>query len=201
MAAGKVLIGFSKPYVAIYTNTSGTTTYSDGQQLARGVSVSIEPETSDDNIFYADNVAAEVAGGIFTGGSVTTTVDGLKADARSLIYGLPAPTAHTVSTGTSVDVYHYGDNMAIPYVGLAYIAMFQEDGVTSYQATVLPKVKFQLDSDNANTKGEDIEWQTQELTATIFRDDTANHDWKYVTEELTSEAAAEAYIKSVFSIS
>ena len=200
MANGKVLIGFSKPYVALYSNTSGTTTYSSGMILARGVSVTIEPETSDENIFYADNGPAESAGAMFTGGTVTPTVDGLKAEARALIYGLPAPTATTVGTA-SVDVYHYGDAMTIPYVGFGYIAMYQEDGVISYEATILPKIKFNLDSVSANTRGEEIEWQTSELSAQIFRDDTANHDWRYVTEELTTEAQAEAYIKSVFAIS
>lgn len=200
MAAGKVLIGFSKPYVAIYSNTNGTTTYSDGQQLARGVSVSLEAETSDENIFYADNQAAEVAGATFTSGTATLTVDGLKDEARALIMGLPDPESYTVTTGTNVDVYHYGDAQAIPYVGIGFIAMFQEDGVYSYQATILPKCKFNMDSLSANTKGEDIEWQTSELVANILRDDTTNHDWRYVTEELASEGAAEAYIKSLFSV-
>lgn len=200
MAAGKVLIGFSKPYVAVYANNGGTITYSNGQLLARGVSISMEPESSDENIFYADNVAAESAGGIFTGGSATVTVDGLKDAARSLIYGLPAATSVTVSTGVTVDVFNFDDDMAVPYVGLGYVEMYQEDGAISYVARVLPKVKFNLAGDNANTKGEDIEWQTQELTAQIFRDDSAKHVWNRVTEDLTSEADAEAYIKYAFGI-
>lgn len=199
MANGKVLIGFSKPYVALYSNTLGVTTYSSGMPLGRGVSVTIEPETSDDNIFYADNGPAESAGAVFTGGTVNPTVDGLKDAARTLIYGLPAP--DSVSVGAdSVDVYHYGDAMTIPYVGFGYIAMFQEDGVISYEATILPKIKFNLDSVSANTKAEEIEWQTSELSAQIFRDDTTNHDWRYVTEDLSTEKLAEDYIKQVFSI-
>lgn len=201
MAAGKVLIGFSKPYVALYTTSAGVTSYSSGQQLARGVSVSIEPETSDDNIFYADNQAAEVAGAMFTGGTATVTVDGLKGAARKLIFGLANATTYTVTTGTNVDVYKYNDSMNVPYVGFGYIAMYQEDGVISYEATILPKVKFNLDSEEANTKGEDIEWQTKELSASILRDDTSDHNWRFVTDAITTESVAEQYIKKVLEIS
>ena len=50
-------------------------TYTSGQILARGVEVSIDPEVGDDNTFYADNISAETAPGVFTGGTVTLTVD------------------------------------------------------------------------------------------------------------------------------
>ena len=52
MAAGRVRTGFSLPYVALYSATGTVITYSNGQRLARGVSVSIEAEAEDDNIFY-----------------------------------------------------------------------------------------------------------------------------------------------------
>ena len=77
MKAGKVTTGFSKPYVALYAESSGTVTYSSGQLLARGVEVSIEPEVGDANKFYADNIVAETIAGIFQGGTATFTVDGL----------------------------------------------------------------------------------------------------------------------------
>ena len=54
-AAGKVTIGFSNPYVATYSAEGGTIKFGTPTVLARGVSVQIEPESSDDNNFYADN--------------------------------------------------------------------------------------------------------------------------------------------------
>ena len=39
MANGEVITGFSKPYVARYSESNGTVTYSNVQPLARGVSV------------------------------------------------------------------------------------------------------------------------------------------------------------------
>ena len=104
-AAGKVCIGFSKPYVAVYTNSGTTITYSDGRVLARGVDVSIEPETSDDNKFYADNTEAETDAGTFSGGTLSLTVDGLHQDAEALIMGLPAAD----SSGTSGSRFEWMD--------------------------------------------------------------------------------------------
>ena len=90
-AAGKVITGYSKPYVAKYSATGGTVTYSEGMPLARGVSVSISPEVGDANPFYADNVEAETVPGEITGGTADLVVDGLLNEAEALIYGLPEP--------------------------------------------------------------------------------------------------------------
>lgn len=198
-ATGRVCTGFSKPYVAVYSNTSGTISYTKGQVLARGVEVSIEPEAGDDNTFYADNVAAEVSPGIFTGGTVTLTVDGLLPAAESLIYGLPEPEPVTVDSA-SVDVYAYGDAMDIPYCGIGFIARYQSDGVVSYVPIVLTKTRFTVNGTSAATQEDGIDWQTQELSATLMRDDSSSHNWKKVGAGQTTEAAAEAVIKQLLGI-
>ena len=54
MAAGKVCTGFSLPYVALYSASGNTVSYTSAQKLARGVNVDISPDNSDDNNFYAD---------------------------------------------------------------------------------------------------------------------------------------------------
>jgi len=192
MAAGKVLTGFSLPYVALYSANGGTVTYSSGQKLARGVSVELEPTVGDNNNFYADNVIAETAGGIMTGGQVTLTVDGLLETAEKLILGLPDADTN--------DWIHYGDAMSIPYVGIGFICRYQSEGVVTYTPVVLTKARFQTPSLSANTQEEDIEWQTQELVADLARDDTASHDWKLVGEAQTTEALAEGMLKTMFNI-
>lgn len=192
MAAGRIRTGYSLPYVALYAASGTTVTYSSGQRLARGVSVSIEAEAEDSNIFYADNISAESAPGIFTSGTATFTVDGLKLDAERLIMGIPA--------ADQAGFIHYGENLTIPYVGVGFIVRYMEDGVTSYVPVILTKCRFVTPSEDAQTATDTIEWQTQEISATILRDDTSNHDWKLVGEAQTSEAAAEAKIKTFFSI-
>ena len=193
MAAGKVTTGFSKPYVALYGESGGTITYTSGQLLARGVDVTISPESGDDNIFYADNVAAETDAGRFTGGTVTLTVDGLLATTRKLIYGLPEADTEGWTA--------FGDDMVIPYVGIGFIARQQSDGVVTYVPTVLAKCRFNQSEDAAATQEEEIDWQTQSLEAVIMRGDDANHNWKFIGNDYSTEAAAEAALKTKLGIS
>ena len=199
MANGKVLTGFSKPYVGLYAVNSGTVTYTQGMPLARGVSVSVSTETGDTNDFYADNVLAESVGGVFTGATLTLTVDGLKENARKLIQGLP--TASTVTVGqNTVDVLDYDDRQAIPYVGIGFIARYMEDGVTTYTPVFFPKAIFSVDGLEASTQQETIEFQAQELEATVMRDDSTNHKWRRIAEDQTSETDAENVIKAFLNI-
>ncbi len=190
-AAGKVLTGFSKPYVAKYSCTSGTVTYSSGQILARGVDMTISPDTSDDNKFYADNQLAENAGGQFTGGTLSLTVDGLLDTAEKFVYGLGS---------ASGNWYAFDDDMNPPYMGFAAIARYMSDGVTSYTPVALTKVRFKPLELSANTQEDEIDWQTQAMEATIFRDDSAKHVWKKLGTPQTTEASAEAAIKTLFGI-
>lgn len=193
MANGRVLTGFSLPYVALYTASSGNVTYSSGQILARGVSVSLEVESaSDDNIFYADNVSAEVVAGQFTGGSATLTVDGLLQNAEKLLLGLP--------TVDSDGFTAYGDSQSIPYVGLGFICRYMSDGVTTYVPVILTKCRANQPNLEANTQEEEIEWQTQEIEFSVLRDDSSNHTWKLVGTAKTTEALAENDIKTKFGL-
>lgn len=194
MAAGKVCTGFSLPYVALYSASGTTITYSSGQKLARGVDVSFEVETSDDNNFYADNVLSESDDKHFSSGTVSLTVDGILIAAERLIMGLPA-------AGTDGWV-GYGDDQSIPYVGIGFIARYMSDGVESFKAVMIPKCQFDEVNISAATQEEEIDWQTQELSAKIMRSDDANHHWKWINEtEFTTEALAEAALKTKLGIS
>lgn len=199
MAFGKVLTGFSCPYVAEYQANGTTVTYSNGRRLARGVEVKITPASSEVDPFYADNVAAETAPDVFTGGDLELTVDGLFADAEQMILGLPDPTEVEVN-GKKVNSYSYGDNMAFPYLGQGFIARYQSAGVVSYTPIVLTKTRFNLPELTAQTQEATISWQTQPLTAKILRDDTAAHNWKIVGADMGTEADAEAFIRAVLNI-
>lgn len=181
MANGKVATGFSFPYVAKYEATGNVVTYTDAMPLARGVDVTLSPESSDENIFYADNGAAESAAGEFTGGTISLTVDGLLTAAERFIFGLPA---------ASGDWIAFGDDMEIPYVGIGYITRYMSDGVTTYVPTIICKARFALPETEAATQEDEIDWQTQELEATIFRGDDANRNWKLLGKDYATESEA-----------
>jgi len=193
MAAGKVCTGFSLPYVAKYSNTGNAVTYSNGMKLARGVNVSIDPESSEDNGFYADNVLSENADATFTSATLTLTVDGLLAAAEEMIMGVAAP------SGTDGWIA-YGDDQSVPYVGVGFIARYMSDGVTTFTPIVLAKCMFNQIPTNAETQEEQINWQTQELTARVMRGDDAKHNWKYIGGDFETEAAAEAALRTKLGI-
>lgn len=191
-AAGKVCTGFSCPYVSIYNNNNGEVTYSNGQKLARGVSVNLElDDVGEDNVFHADNVAAETVRGVFSGGTCTVTVDGLFPSAEALIMGV------TLDSDGGI---MYDDNQEIPYTGFGYIARYMSEGVESFTAVVLWKNSFAPISRSAATQEENIDWQTQELSAKMLRSDAAGHPWCYVSADQETEAAAEAIIKQKLNI-
>lgn len=195
MANGRVITGFSKPYVATYNNNSGAVTYTNGMALARGVNVNIEPEVSDNNIFYADNVAAETAGGIFMSGTATLQVDGLFDEAAKFIYGI------TQASESGANYYEYSAAYATPFVGIGYIIRYMSAGVTSYVPMILKKCRFDVGTVSAETQGENIDFQTSELTATILRDDSTAQAWRRDYTAQTTERAAEGIIKTLFGIS
>jgi hypothetical protein len=195
-AAGKVCTGFSKPYVAKYNNTGGVVSYSGAMLLARGVKVSLSIDTINVDPFFADNVSAETAEEAFVSGTATLTVDGLLAAAEQFIMGTPEPTILEVD-GEQVKVTHYGDEMQIPYMGVGFLVRYQSAGVVTYAPVVLTKSRFQQPATEAETQGETVSWQTQELTAKLSRDDTARHDWKLVGEDQATEEAAEAVLKAL----
>lgn len=201
MAAGRVGTGVSDVYVARYANNSGTVTYSNGVRLGRLVDVSFSLDDSGDNVFYADNVAAETAGSVFAGGTMDIEIDGLLETTEKFIYGLEDRTAVTVGTNTSVPMYGDGANSIPPYVGIGFIISEMEDGVTSYKPVIIMKARFQKSVRDAHTMEDTIDWQTHTLTANLHRDDTANHDWRQFGENCETQADAEAVIKSVLGIS
>lgn len=196
---GKICTGFSAPYVALYNNAGGTVTYTGGMRLARGVSVSISPEVGDDNNFFADNIVAETEDGVFTGGTAKLTVDGLRTAAEEFIYGLPKADEITVGE-KKVNIRKYGDKMNIPYVGIGVVVEYKSRGVTTYTPVILTKGRFKMNGNEAQTREESTNWQTQDLEAVLARDDTPDHNWKWVADDQPTEAEAIAIIEHLFGV-
>lgn len=194
-----VTTGFSEPYVAKYSNAGATVTYSGGMKLGRGVSMSVEVESADDNNFFADDQIAESETGIMTSASGTFTVDGLEPEAAALILGLPEKGQETIGE-SPVDVYDYDDRMDAPYVGVGVLRRVMMKGKTTWEPIVFTKVKFNIPGDEAATQEDQIDWQTQDLDASIVRDDTENHRWKRVFARQATKAAAVAILKGYLNI-
>jgi len=192
--------GLSFPYVAKYNFSNGEVTYSNGMKLGRGVEMSYETENSDNNIFYADNREAEIVGGRFLSGTLTAEIDGLETAAKKLIYGL-GEASRTVTVGQETVELLGMQGAEPPFVGVGYIERTQMEGVVGFWPIILPKVKFAVGGRTAHTQEEDIDWQTQTLDGTFYRDDTDSADWLLQPETpCETEAEAENIIKAFFNI-
>lgn len=193
-------IGLSKPYYAVYANTSGTVSYSGGAVMGKATEANIEIETSDDNNLYGDNAIAETDRQ-FTGGTLTLSTTDLSQEVSKAILGLTEQelTEITGVTDESVMELIYDDTQNTPYLGVGFIVKKKVDGAIKWRGIVLTKVMFSIPADAATTQGESIEWQVPELSATIMRDDSATHMWKREAT-FTTEAQAEAYIKDRLNI-
>lgn len=186
-ASGKVATGFSQPWVANYAVTSGALVFTNAMELARGVDVSIEPNTGSDNIFYANNQEAESDRGKFNGATLNLTVDGLHSTARDFIMGLPT----SADNWTSFD-----DDQNIPEVAFGCIVRYQSGGDVTYDVMLLPRVSFQQISRSGATQEDTIDWQTQSLTATVKRGEDTKHTWKLESADYTTEALALTALKT-----
>lgn len=193
-------IGLSKPYYAIYSETGGVVSYSDGAVMGKATEANISIETTEDNNLYGDNGLAETDRR-FTNGSLTLSTTDLSQEVSKAILGLTEQAITGVDgvTDTSVKELVYDDTQVTPYLGVGFIIKKKVNGAYKWRGVVLPKVMFSVPEDAATTQGESIEWQTPELTGAIMRDDSATHMWKREAT-FTTEAQAEAYIKNRLSI-
>ena len=186
-----VTIGYSKPYVALYTGSAGKDVYTSGMDLGGGVSYSDSIDVADDNNFYADNRIDESETGVFVSGEATITVNYLSPAASKMVLGLTNQT-----TVGDVQWDSYDDEANPPDVGYGHVKKVMDNGVVQYIGFVLPRVKFALPSESAETQGETIDWQTQELTATIMRSLNGNHAWRCAADTPfdTEEEAYQAVV-------
>lgn len=190
-----VTIGYSKPYVALYNGSTGQDVYTGGMDLGGGVSYSDSIDVADDNNFYADNKIDESETGTFVSGEATITVNYLSSAAAKMVLGL----TNQVTVG-DVKWDSYDDDANPPEIGYGHVKKVMNAGVIQYIGFVLPRVKMALPSEAAETQGESIDWQTQELTATIMRSINGNHPWRCVADTpFTTEDEAYAAVKAFLS--
>lgn len=193
-------IGLSKPYYAVYSNSGGTISYSGGGVMGKAIEANVEIDVAEDNNLYADNAIAETDRK-FASGTLTLTTDDLSQSVAKAILGVQEASISGITgiTDTGAKELIYDDRQATPYLGIGFIIKKIVGGVTMWRALVFKKVMFSVPADSATTQGEQIEWQTPEISGTIMRDDGTYHEWKCETT-LTTEAQAEAYIKSKLNI-
>lgn len=196
------VIGVSKPKYAIYEydETTKKITYSGGGSLGKATQVDVTINTSDGNNLYGDNGIVETDRQ-FTDGTITVGTDHLSQSVSKAILGAKEQTLPEIPGITDTDRKEliFDDDMSNPYLGQGYIIKQQQKNIVSWVGVVLTKTMFNVPDESATTQGEQIEWQTPSLVATILRDDSEKHMWKRQCE-FTTEAQAEAYLDYMLGI-
>lgn len=189
-------IGVSGPWVARYNNINGVVSYTNGLKLAKSTEFSAEIDKSNKNDFHADNGLAE-KDNMFYSGSLTNTVDGYNQEGSKLILGVNDN--KFIIDGDEVTELVFDDDTQSPYLGLGILIKKMVDGRTFWRAVVFTKIMYSIPGEAVTTQGETIQWQTDQLTATIQRDDGPKHRWKRESS-FDSEAKAIKYIKHCLNI-
>lgn len=195
-------IGLYGVYYSKCVKVDGVTTGYDGtvKMMGKAVSVSFEPNTPDDNPLYANNGVAENDISSGSGGTLTQTLDRMTLETASDLYGTTVEKV-TVSVGESsvegVEIAYKGNEVSSP-VGVAYIKLNQEDGERSHEVVFYREAVYTRPSDNAETMGESIEWQTPEIEANVVGLQGDGSEPWYRVSRWPSQEAAIAYIYSLF---
>ena len=111
-------------------------------------------------------------------------------------------TATRTVNGKEITEVVYDDNLRQPDLGFGIIEEHEIDGITLYLPIIFPKIRFNVPGNAATTRGNEIDWQTREVTAKVMRsaqvDDLYNHPWQISPEQMIdTEAEAEEYIRAV----
>jgi len=130
-------------------------TYSAGMVAGKAITGNLTINRNN-NPLYADDVIAEDDNGI-TSMELELGLDDLLEDVQEYMGLLEKKTTGTGSD--AVDTYYDTDDSAND-VGVGYIRVRRKNGVTKFQALWIFSTLFSIESENSQTKGETIEWNT-----------------------------------------
>ena len=128
-------------------------TYSAGMVIGKAIQAELSI-TRNSNPLYADDVVAEDDNSI-TAMSVSIGMDDFSEEAQAYLGLLKEVTG----TGAD-DKTYYETSGSADSAGLGYMRVRRKNGITTYQGVWVLDVLFGIESENSQTKGESIEWQT-----------------------------------------
>lgn len=139
--------------------------YGTGVLLGRAMTANIEFNRNEDGL-YADDTLAESDNSI-TGGTIEIGVDDVQEDAQEAALGVKK--VKVEDELEEPEVYEYRETgTPSPYGGVGYIRVRRYKGKTSYLAYWVYKTQFAMGSEDAETKGESINWQTPTVSGNIM---------------------------------
>ena len=183
-------IGMRKVFIA---ERVASKTYNVTGGLAscgHAVSVNITPTWAEGQN-YGDDMQVDMDND-FVSASVALSTTNVPASFHETMFGNTV----TASEG-STNIVHNKDDEP-PYVGTGFIGVEKVDGVRSYVASFLPKVKFREPDCQLNTKTNSITYSNPSINGTALAEDDG--DWK-IDEICETEAAAIEWLEDQFGVS
>lgn len=170
-------------------DTAGTFSYGTGKTGRKLIKADVKINTAKQPL-YGDDALAENATE-FVDGDITINQDELNNTMRKDWLGNTTDTI-TVGEDANIEELTAKDVDLPPYIGLGFIQSKIIDKIRMYRAVFLTKVQFGEPDEAAETKGQNISWQTPNIAGKIFRRNDGA--WK---EEITVPALATAiaYLK------
>lgn len=172
--------GLSKPWIA--SLNVETDTYTDAFKCGKAVNTTVTPNVNEGQLF-ADNQQTENVTE-FKNAAVALGVDTLPKKAPKVMFGHKVDEDGT-ETSNSED--------AGSYVGYGFITTEVKDGVKSYRACLLTKVKFIEGEESYTTKGDSITFSTPNLSGIALANNSG--DWRIKSPSFPTEAEADAWIQ------
>ena len=171
-------IGVSNVHYALQTTedtASSPATYGEIKAVPGLVSIEVTPE-SNTSTLYADNGPYETASSL---GAVNVSIDlaDLPLDVQADLLG------HTYTSGTKTLVKKASD--VAPYACLMFEFMLANGDA---RCVKLYKGKFALPNDSGNTRGENVEFQTSNITASFVQLKNTK-EWELV-QDITGDTSS-----------
>lgn len=195
-------IGLYGVYYSKATIVDGVLTgYTGLKTMGKAIAANFAPDEVDDNPLRANNGIAETDAQAAAGGTLQLTLDRLKIDAQADLFGLTKET-ETVTVGTesvSGTGFDYTGEEEAAVVGVAFIRQKQEEQDRDlHEAVIFSYNTFKTPTDDYATLGENVDWQTPELEATVSGGAvTGAYPWRK-DYTFPSQAAAIQFITNYF---
>lgn len=163
--------------------------YENGMVFGKAINADVSFTKAQTDL-YADDGAAESDNSI-TGGSVTLGIDDIPDEALTML--------GYKKVGEGTDAEYIKTSESSDYVGLGFTRTRVLKGERSHEAIWLYKLQLGLESLNAQTKGQQMQWQTPTLSGTLMsvqNDADLTTNW-HAFKRFENEADAVNYLKSL----
>ena len=180
-------VGLKYPVYAILGEDGAS--YSGGAVIAKAIKASVTAESNDVKLYADDGVAESDKS--FKGGKISLNVDDLTNKTYCALLGHKFTAASEADPATPETVLANANDIA-PFVGVGFYGKVVRNNKPCYLAKWLKKVQFAEPTDETETKGDTVNFQTPTIEGDVFQLD--NGDWKDQAE-FKNEAEARSWLE------